>query len=263
MRAIPIVIANGEHVHPDVIEDLRRRSDIRLSLSAEASFPMALKQGRRLVDTEYFSELDDDDELLPGALEIRLRSLRANPAADMVITRGICRDTGTDVASANSLEYARSNPLISILKDNWFYPGSALFRSQAIGGEYFEDIPTYLEWTYLGVLIARNRKIAFIDDLTFIYHMDNPFSISKKRAYVLEQPMALRRLLQIDIPPTARKLVMRKMAAAFHACSEIALADHDFAMAWRYHLQSLRGLYGLRYISYTRHLITPFIGQSK
>ena len=263
MRAIPIVIANGEHVHPDVIEGLRRRSDIRLSLSAETSLPMALKQGRRLVDTEYFAELDDDDQLLPGALKIRLRSFCADPAADMVITRGIRRLMGTDVASANSLDYARSDPLISILKDNWFYSGSALFRSQAIDGEYFKDIPAYLEWTYLGVLIALKRKIAFIDDLTFIHNEDNSFSISKTRAHELGQPMALRRLLEIDLPPAARKLVMRKMAAAFHACSEIALTDHDFAMAWKYHLQSLRVLYGLKYISYTRHLITPFNGQSK
>ena len=263
VRAIPIVIANGEHVHLDVIEDLRRRSDIRLSRRAEASLPKALKQGRSLVDTEYFTVLDDDDELLPGALETRLRTLRADPAADTVITRGKFREMWTDVASSNSLDYARFDPLISILRDNWFSTGSALFRSQTIDEEFFEDLPAYLEWTYLGILIALRRKIAFIDDLTFIHNLDNPTSISKTRAYNLEKPMALRRLLQLELPPAARKLVMRKMAAAFHACSEIARTDHDFVMAWKYHLQSFRVLYGLKYISYTRHLVTSFNDQSK
>ncbi len=259
VRATPIVVANGGQVHRDVIGPLRLRSDIRLHCTEEASFPRALQQGRRLVDTEYFSELDDDDELLPGALSLRLQSLQRVPTADMVISRGLWQADGCRIVTVSDFDDARRDPLTALLNRNWFFPGSALFRSDTIGYDYFEDLPVYLEWTYLGAKISLQKTIEFIDDVTFLYNADNPHSITKTRGYRLGQPFALRRLLELDLPPSARKRVKEKVAAAFHVCSEIARSDGNFALAWKYHIQSIAAFSSLRYVYFTRKLI-PYLG---
>src|SRR5689334_4902747 len=91
VRAIPLVIVNGPRPAAAIMEQLDRRPDIRLGGFHEASLPRALKTGRTMVDTAYFAELDDDDELLPEALATRLTALREAPGVDAVITNGFLR----------------------------------------------------------------------------------------------------------------------------------------------------------------------------
>src|SRR5882672_2521556 len=74
-RGIPLVIVNGPFATAEVRQHLAQRRDICVVTLEEASLPLALKTGRAAVDAPYFTVLDDDDELLPGALVTRLQAL--------------------------------------------------------------------------------------------------------------------------------------------------------------------------------------------
>src|SRR5512137_2937507 len=67
VRAVPIVVANGPGVVLDLVRSLENRADIRFAYREEANLPQGLALGRDLVDTPFFSELDDDDVLMPHA----------------------------------------------------------------------------------------------------------------------------------------------------------------------------------------------------
>src|SRR5262245_51696166 len=85
---LPIVVVNGPFAAPALRESLARRQDLRLITLAEPGLPRALRAGRAAVETAYFCVLDDDDELLPEALAIRLGAFEADPRADVVVTNG-------------------------------------------------------------------------------------------------------------------------------------------------------------------------------
>lgn len=255
VRAIPTVVVNGGAADPELVATLRRDSRMRVVSLSEADLPAALARGRDAVDTEFFSQLDDDDKFLPGALRVRLQALLADSSADAAVTRGLCRGAGVESETVASLDYARADPLTAILRDNWLYPGSALFRSETVDRSYFQDIPRHLEWTFFGTRLSLDRKVVFLNDVTFIYRTDNPESLSKRAEYTLERPHAFRKLLALDLPPAARRMVNRRLAAVHHDCSVIHLTESRLGMAWRSHLQCLRYIYGIRYIPYTRHLI--------
>src|SRR5215831_17690441 len=73
--AIPTVIVNGPARDRDVTRELEADRRLRVHILEEAGLRNALQVGRRLVDTPWFAELDDDDLLLPGALASRVEAL--------------------------------------------------------------------------------------------------------------------------------------------------------------------------------------------
>lgn len=255
VRAVPIVVANGSRINKGILDELRQNNNIRLVHIEEASFPLALKTGRNLIDTEFFTELDDDDELFRNALKTRLKALQTDPTADAVVTRGILRGKDTRLNTIDSLDYARKDPLEGILRCNWLYPGSALFRSETIDESFFQDIPAYLEWTYIGILLSLRRNIIFLDDITFFHSIDSDDSIQNTPECIVTRPVAVENLLTLDLPPGARRIIKRKAAAAYHSRSVAELAGENFRSAWSCHLKSLRYWSGVRYLPYTRHLL--------
>lgn len=250
-----LVVVNGDRAEQALVESIERLPGVRVVRLWEANLPKALLYGRENVDAAFFSQLDDDDELLPNALRVRLDALEADENVDVVITRGLRGSAGHEAESAANLDYARSDPLMAILERNWFYPGSALYRSKTIGPAYFRDVPKYLEWTFIGARLALERRIVFLDDVTFRYRTDNPDSVSRTSAYVLAQPEGLKALLSLDLPAPAVRRARENLAAAHHACSDLHLAQSHRLKALISHLKSLNSRSGLRYIAYTRHLL--------
>src|SRR5271156_2304964 len=61
---VPIVVANGNRFAPEVLAALKSRRDIRYLYREEGDVVAARLAGRKLVDTEFFGALDDDDEFL-------------------------------------------------------------------------------------------------------------------------------------------------------------------------------------------------------
>ncbi|HSB40613.1 MAG TPA: glycosyltransferase family A protein [Methylomirabilota bacterium] len=255
VRAIPIVVVNGPAADPPLLADLARADDVQLVRLEAAGLPAALRAGRDRVRTPYFAELDDDDELLPGALRTRVEALEARPDVDVVVTRGYVDRQGHRELNVADLEAGQGDPLRSLLDHNWLAPCAALFRTATIGTEHFADVPPYLEWTYLGLRLAVERRILFLNQPTWIYRADTPHSLSKAPTYVLRQAASLDRLLALPLPRDVRRRLRRRRGMALHAAASLELRAGQPRAAWRWHLRSLAAAGGWRYTLYTRRLV--------
>lgn len=91
-----IVVVNGNRFDTDVCEWLKAQPDILFEYITTPSLPHAIIRGRELINTPYFSTLDDDDEYLPGATDIKVAALEAESAADVVVTNGYRYYRGKD-----------------------------------------------------------------------------------------------------------------------------------------------------------------------
>ncbi len=250
-----IVVINGDAPDRSLLRWLSEQPDIRSVRLREASMPAALLAGRQCVESEYFAELDDDDELLPDALSRRLAVLQDDTGCDAVVSQCIERCGDDDRLSIPSVKSARRDPLRVLLEHNWLLPGSALFRSARVGVDFFNDMPSYLEWTWLGLLLTLHRRVAFLDEPTAVHHVDLPHSVQRTRACQLGRPAALRALLELDLPDDARRILQRRLGNACNTVARLHADERDRANAWRWHLRSLRVPGGLRHLSFTRKLI--------
>jgi glycosyltransferase involved in cell wall biosynthesis len=254
-RGIPLVIINGPFATAEVREHLARRRDIRVVTLEEAGLPLALKTGRASVDAPYFAVLDDDDELLPGALATRLQALDEAAEADVVVTNGYLQGFNRCDLNIKDFRQIQADPLRALLRQNWLQPCAGLFRTHAVTLDFFEQIPEYREWTYLGLRLALERRIHFVSRPTFIYRTDTPGSLSKSKAYCLAEPRALARMLELNLPRDVRAMIRAHLTAGLHSASEWERRDGNYPAAWRWHLRCLARFRGWRYLTYTRHLL--------
>jgi glycosyltransferase involved in cell wall biosynthesis len=255
VRAIPIVVVNGPAADPALLAALARSSDVQLVRLEAASLPAALRAGRDRVRSPYFAELDDDDELLPGALAARVETMEAHPDVDVVVTRGYVDHQGRRELNVADLEGFQADPLRALLDHNWLAPCAGLFRTATIGTQYFADVPPYLEWTYLGLRFALERRILFLNRPTWVYRADTPRSLSKTPGYVLQQSASVDRLLALPLPRDVRRGFARRRGIALHEAAGLELDAGRPGAAWRWHLRSLAAAGGWRYTLYTRRLI--------
>jgi glycosyltransferase involved in cell wall biosynthesis len=91
VRAVPLVIVNGDQYDQALVEELEAKPELSVSRLKRASLPEALNFGVRQVSTEAYGFLDDDDELLPGALARRAEALFDSVDVDLVVTNGYRR----------------------------------------------------------------------------------------------------------------------------------------------------------------------------
>ena len=255
VRTIPIMVVNGPAADRGLLAELTHSEGVHLVRLEAAGLPAALRAGREQVRTPYFAELDDDDEFLPGALLARVQALEARPDVDVVVTRGYVDRGGRRELNVPDLEACQEDPLRSLLAHNWLAPCAGLFRSATIGTEYFADVPSYLEWTYLGLRLCLERRILFLNASTWVYHADTPGSLSKAPTYVLRQPASLDRLLALPLPGDARRRLLQRRGTALHTAASLELRAGRSQAAWRWHLRSLAAAGGWRYVLYTRRLL--------
>lgn len=260
VRALPIVVLNGTRAGPDVERRLREREDVRLLLQDSADLPSALAAGRRSVDAPYFTVLDDDDVLLPGALERRIAALEAEPELDVVVTNGLLRSRRGEERHLVDEAAIRRDPLRALLEGNWLLQGSWLARSDRVGPDLFRGIPRYLECTFLAVRFASSFRMRWLGEATVVHRTDSPLAESLSPGYVLGQPAALRRILALDLPPDVRRAFERRLADACHDASDLERMEGRLREAWRWHLASLAKRGGWRYLPYTRHLCSAAAG---
>ena len=262
IRATPVVSVNGTWKDRRLLARLHADSRIRVIEHEKTGIPVALRAGREVVDTSWFGTLDDDDYLLPGALLTRIRALSEHPECDTVVTNGYRRDaTGGDVIHVTDPDRVRRDPLGHLLEANWLLPGSWLSRSSAIDPQVFAEMPRFLECTYLAVRFAIAERLLFLDEPTVVWHAGRPGSQSWSRSHRLGQADALQRILKLSLPAPFRAGAMRKFTAACHAAADLYLEERDLGEAWRWHLRSLRGSGGWRYLLYTRRLLAAVAGK--
>ena len=249
-----IVVVNGTRFDKDLCAWIRAQDDVRVEYLEQASLPAALLRGRELVDTEFFSTLDDDDEYLPNGVTCRVAALDAT-GADVVITNGYRCFLERDEIFHHAIQSVPEAPLAKLFEQNWLANCNALFRSSSVGREYFADYYQFFEWTWLAFTLALSElRIVAIPDKTFRYN-DTANSLSKSEAYFDADVELYRRMLTKKIPPAVARLIHRRLAAALHNRSVRELAQGNRAKAAGFHLRSLFHSGGLRYLAYSRRLL--------
>jgi glycosyltransferase involved in cell wall biosynthesis len=254
LRTRAIVVANGADADPALLDELARRPDVTLLRQPEASLPAALALGRAAVDSPAFGQLDDDDELLPGALAARLARLQGPDRPDAVVTNGLVRGGREERESITDAAAVAAAPLDAMMRGNWLLPGAALFRTAAVDADLFARAPRYLEWTYVGLRLALAYRLAVLPQATVVHYEGLEFSVNDSRACLLGRPRAFARVLELPLPPRIRRALRRKRSAAWHQAAERLHADGLYRAAWAAHARSLAGPGGARYLAWTRYL---------
>ncbi|HEV8502009.1 MAG TPA: glycosyltransferase family A protein [Casimicrobiaceae bacterium] len=257
-----IVVANGDRIDAEVLDRLAHDSRLRLFTLEEGNVSAARQFGLAQAQGGYFGFLDDDDELLPGAVAQRVELMRHHPEADFVVTNGFVQN-GSDVPLVDAALAARINddPAGSALATNYFASAAALFRSARIEPDIFGFRYMYFEWTYLLFsLLARGKRLRYADCVTYRMFANSARSASASEAYVLAYPDFLVELRALPLDKHIDAALVRKHQAALHAASNMHLARDRLGAAWGRHAQSLAGG-GWRYLAHTRHLVRASLGR--
>jgi glycosyltransferase involved in cell wall biosynthesis len=255
VRAVPLLVINGDRRDAELVRALHTDPRIRVIEHAQSGLPDALRAGCRAVDAPWFATLDDDDQLLAGALELRLRTLLEHDACDVVVTNGYRHVDGVNIRHVPDGAEVAVDPLRALLRANWLLPGSWLARSDRVGEELFDGMPRYLECTFLGARFATAYRMCWLDTPTVVYAEDSPLAESKSREYLLGQVAALRSLLALDLPDDVRHDLRARIVDACHTAANGELNAGRTREAWRWHAATLREPGGWRHISFARHLL--------
>ena len=250
-----IVVVNGKRYDAGLLDALRARSDVRVHYQEEGSLPAAQRFGRSLVTEEYFAFLDDDDQYLPGALKIRIAPMLTDPALDVVATNGFRGELGNARYIDDGTAAINSDPFAAMIRSNWLASCGGLYRSKAIHADYFDGKTKHFEWTLLAFrILFAGHRVLFVDVPTFRV-FDSPESLSKSLEYQRASAGFIEHLLSFEPPTRIQNALQRRLSAAQHDLSFQFLTLGDFKNAWRFHLKSLMGPRGWRYLPYTRRLL--------
>lgn len=255
-----IVVVNGSRSDPEVCAWLKAQPDVRFEYSPTPSAPNAVEIGRRLVNTAYFSTLDDDDEYLADATDIKMAILEQSPDTDLVVTNALrlCEDQETLLYQ--HLERVPIAPLATLFESNWLHNGNALFRTSTFHASYFNNYRPYAEWTWLAYkAVLAGVRVKTILQPTFRVNV-TAGSLSQSEAYVDNYLPLYRDMLALSPPPAIALMIKTKMSAAWHlqSCRELTRGERGAALLS--HLRSMALPGGLRYLSYSARLI---IGHAK
>jgi hypothetical protein len=259
VRATAVVVVNGERFDPRLFEELERRRGVRVVYQKEASIFLARRRARECVETPYFAMLDDDDELLPGALRARLQPLLDDATVDVVVSNGYLADEGEESLILADVAGIGQDPLGRLMEANWLPTAAGLYRSSAVTPDYFDVTLRSIDMTYLAFRLALDKRLVFLGQPTFRkrYSAD---SISSTDAWMLPAADTLRKMLTFPMPASVRRKLRRKYGAALHAASDHFLRHGSPGKAWSCHLRSLMQPSGLaRYGLYTRRLLIPAV----
>lgn len=250
-----IAVINGKRYDSSVVRWLQEQNDVLLIQVPAPSAPAAVLEGRKHVTTPFFSTLDDDDEYLPGATDIKLAAILKNCDIDVVVTN-IYRvlDNNKEKLHYTQHHHLAILDLKSIFSECWLHNGNALYRSASIGIEFFQNYHNYVEWTWLAFqLLIAGKKALFLNLPTSRYYA-SANSLSQSKAYQNAHFPLYERMLASAIPPEIVQLIHRRIGSAYHDESVRALQASDRKTALQFHLKSLLQSGGMRYLLYTRRL---------
>ena len=252
----PIVVVNGARYLPELVGQLRARTDMVVIQRDEPGVFGARRAGFAAVRSEYFAILDDDDLLLPGALGRRLAALQADASADWAVSQGIFVMPDRSVPYIGDLAAVRRNPLGTLVEYCWLCSAGNLFRTAAVQADMFDAVRS-MEITYLAFrLLAEGRRPAFLDEPTFKYFY-YPDSLSKAASYTQFAYETIEAVRHLPLPPSVRSGLARKYRRAMHDLADFRLGCGDVSGAWRAHVRSMSGFPEvLSFAGYSRRLIS-------
>lgn len=248
-----IVVVNGNRFDATLLASLRANTKLKVAYLETPSFPAALSHGRALVTSEYFCFLDDDDEYLANALATRVRLIVEDSALDAVTTNGYA-GTNNELAYSK-VDHINGDPILALANNNWLASCGGLYRTQSIGRDIFENLPKYIEWTMVAFrILLAGKRLKFCNVPTFHIN-DTTESLSKSESYRMSAGGSMEAILELRLPARTMKPLKRRLMAARHDLSVHHLQTGNRKAAWKYHLLSMTGLSGLKYLSFTRHLL--------
>lgn len=250
-----VLSINGAQVDEDLAASFAQWPEVRCVRNAVGSLPLARATGRRAVTTPYYGFLDDDDELLDGAIDRHLARLTGDGTIDLSVCNGLRQLGDAREPVLESIGGIDADPMGELFRRNWLASCAGLYRAATIGSEYFDDLPVYAEWTWLAFrLLMEGKRVAAIAEPGFVIH-DTPVSMSKSAAYKASFVPLYQRMQGLRPPAAIAQVLRRRLCDARHDLAGEMLAEGRLGEAARLHLQSLQPPYGLRYLSYTRKLL--------
>ncbi len=251
-----IVVANGPHAIGADVEFIRRLPFVRMVTIRTGHYPLARRIGYELVRSQYFCSLDDDDELLAGALDARLDYMCANPTVDVLVSNGFDGQSSDGQIDDALLAHAARDPLGALLRGNWLANCGGTFRASTVSNDVFGPTFRHYEWTFTAIKLALQYRIGFVTERHFRYH-DSPGSLSKTAEYLLAESTVWERAEALTRRTADWHRVRRRLGAAYHSAADLLMASGELRAAWVAHLKSLGLPGGLRYATFTRHLFWP------
>ena len=126
-----IVVVNGEQFDTGICDWLKAQADVHFDYVRTPSLSGAVLRGRLLVQTEFFSTLDDDDEYLAGSSDQKISQLRSDLSTDLLVGNAFRNQDGRDTLMYSRLPDAQSDPLRCLFQFPWLSSGNALYRSSS------------------------------------------------------------------------------------------------------------------------------------
>lgn len=250
-----LVCINGDQVDEQLAATLGELTDVTCIRIEAPSVALARAAGRRAVSTPFFGFLDDDDEFLEGSITRHLLNLRAAPALDVSVCNGFRQVGANRELVLNVTTGIESDPLRALFQRNWLASCGGLFREATVGLDFFEEMPPYGEWTWLAFKLAMSGKqVRVIGEPGYVVH-DSPQSLSKGGTYKASYITLYEQMRRMQPPEDIISLLQDRACDAFHDLSVEMLTEGRLREATRFHLKSIRFPYGLKYLSFTRHLV--------
>ena len=255
-----IVVVNGRWFDPALVERVAGMACVKVFRIVEAGISVARLHGREQVDTPYFLMLDDDDELLPNALEQLLGTFEASDADTGVVVA----DAYNDLRQGNygffpSVEAIERDPLNTLLEQNWLIAQSALFRTALIPPRHFDIRTQSNECTMIAFNVAVDRiKVKVNENVLAIIH-DKLDSESKMEHFATQETTVVQWMLTKKVPSDVRSKLRRKLAATFHNNSMYFLRHRRYREAVVAHIRSMLVRGGDPYFLYGRHILNAML----
>lgn len=250
-----LICINGRHVDESLADRVAKQPGVRCLRLIEGSLPMAISAGRRSIQTEYFAFLDDDDELLPGSIDRSLAVFSMDETVDVVASNGYRQTSVGQSVVLTDCKQLEVDLLSGLFVANWLASCGGLYRTASVAAEYFDTLPKLAEWTWLAFTLAMSGKhIRILDEPGYIIH-DTPNSLSKDPKYGGGFIKLYERMLEMQPPPHICQIIRERISSTHHDLSVEMLERSRLREAIRMHLLSLRTLRGLRYLTFTRHLL--------
>ena len=248
----PIIAVNGNRRDSALLAELSANPRITV-LSVEGRLPEANRAGRHTVSADYFGFLDDDDYLLPQAIQHRIE---AAEGADLVVSNGFVETSGRRALHLPDTAAVARDPFSALSTLNWLHNCAGLYRSNSFPVSFFEGIPHDFEWTWLAYKAVSSGKIIirFLDEPNYVY-VDTPASMSKSQAFFDAELDLYAKILGFDLSARQRRMIREKQSRAHHAAADRARGAGDRKTAWRHHVSSLFLPGGMRYLPFTRKLV--------
>jgi len=252
-----LIVINGSVYDADLNQVIQKLPNTELVFSKNANLALAIEYGRSLVQTKYFSFLDDDDKYIENTLLTRVSRLEEDASIDVLVTNGYDVSNGEQALRVKDPAIVNRDPLTALMDYNWLASCGGMFRLATVTNEYFKKPIKYYEWTTIAFRVSGELNVVFVDTPTYCVN-DTSVSLSKSAGYIIASESIIRMMLASDKSQKIRKTLNSKLSSVLHTMADFYRHNNNLTSAWYYHIKSLFFIGGYRYLAYTRKLLYTF-----